>query len=73
MLATIFEAGAVLIVVAGIVGGFIAGFRTQKSSTTNDANETIALINEAKKALEEKISAQAAIISAQGETIAKQD
>lgn len=43
MIQDILEAGSVLIVIAGIVGGFISAYRSQKTTTNTDATETISI------------------------------
>lgn len=73
MLQTIIDVGATLVVIAGILGAFWAGFTGRKSTNTTDANETIGLINAAKKALEDKINSQDVIIADQDKRLGEQE
>jgi predicted secreted protein len=78
----IFKIGAILVVIAGIIGAFYTGSKKQRATTEEADVNTITLINEARKALEEKMKTMKeesdkkqqemqATIDAQGKRIAE--
>lgn len=65
----ILEAGAILVVFAGIIGGLWGGYKSRKSTDNADANQTIELKEKAIEALREEVAILTKRVNEQDEKI----
>lgn len=65
----IYQIGSVLVVISGVIGGFIGGYLKRKSSDTQDAVETIDLKDKAIQALRDEVAALTRRVNEQDEKI----
>jgi len=65
----IFKIGAILVVIAGIIGGFYGGSKRQKTANDTDAGLTIDIKDKAIVALRGEVDELRAIVEKQGKEI----